>query len=153
MFAIIKTGGKQYKVAKNDVVKVERLDAEAGSTVELDTVLMLGGDDSAPRVGTPYLDSARVQAEVLEQARGPKLLWFKKRRRKNSRRKGGHRQDLTVLRVRDITLDGESLAADTAAAKAPPASSDLKARTNQAVTLASRARARTAKTRNTVGAA
>ena len=153
MFAIIKTGGKQYKVAKNDVVTVERLAAEAGSTVALDSVLMLGGDEAAPRVGAPYLDNARVHAEVLEQTRGPKLLWFKKRRRKNSRRKGGHRQDLTVLRVRDITLDGESVIGEAAATKAPPTNAELKARTNQAVTQASQWRARTAKTRNSVGAA
>ena len=153
MFAVIKTGGKQYKVAKNDVVTVERLAGAAGGSVDLDHVLMVGGDDSGPRVGAPYLDGAVVRAEVVEQTRGPKLLWFKKRRRKNSRRKGGHRQDLTVLRVTDIELDGTSLVADTPETKAPPARADLKARTNAAVTLASKAKARTAKTRDTVGAA
>jgi large subunit ribosomal protein L21 len=103
MYAVIKTGGKQYRVAANDVIQVERLDAEAGSEIALTDVLMVGGD-GAVRIGTPRLASASVTAEVLEQAKGPKLVIFKKRRRKNSRRKTGHRQQLTVLRIKDIAV-------------------------------------------------
>ncbi len=152
MFAVIKTGGKQYKVAKNDIVTVERLNAEAGSSVELDSVLMLGGDGAATTVGSPYVDGAAVNAEVLEQTRGPKIHWFKKRRRKNSRRFGGHKQHQTVLRITDIRKQGESLVADEAEGKAPPTRADLKARTNQAVTEAHRIKAKTVRRRNTVGA-
>lgn len=102
MYAVIKTGGKQYRVAKNDVIKVERLEAEAGNSVELDQVLMLGGEGQEPTIGAPLVAGAKVSATVLEQTRGPKLVVFKKRRRKNSRRRTGHRQDLTVLRITDI---------------------------------------------------
>jgi large subunit ribosomal protein L21 len=102
MYAVIKTGGKQYRVAPNDVIKVEKIGGEAGSTVELDQVLMVGGE--APQVGTPLVAGARVVATVLEQGKGPKVLVFKKRRRKNSRRRNGHRQQLTVLRVTDIAV-------------------------------------------------
>jgi large subunit ribosomal protein L21 len=101
MYAVIKTGGKQYRVAANEVIKVERLEAEEGSLLELDQVLMVGGDGSV-RLGSPLLDGAKVTALVLEQGKGPKLTIFKKRRRKNSRRKTGHRQQLTVLRIKDI---------------------------------------------------
>jgi large subunit ribosomal protein L21 len=100
MFAVIKTGGKQYKVAANDKITVEKLEAEAGSVVTFAEVLMLGGD--APVVGAPTVAGATVTAEVVEQARGPKVIAFKKRRRKNSRRKHGHRQDLTVVRITAI---------------------------------------------------
>ena len=103
MYAVVKTGGKQYRVAADDVIKVERLDAEAGSEVMLDDVLMVGGDGEV-KVGNPRVDGAAVKAEVLEQAKGPKLVIFKKRRRKNSRRKTGHRQQLTVLRIKDIAV-------------------------------------------------
>ncbi|MDF1586318.1 50S ribosomal protein L21 [Geminicoccaceae bacterium 1502E] len=102
MYAVIKTGGKQYRVATNDVIKVERLEAEAGSIVELDQVLMLGGEGQELAIGAPLVAGAKVSATVLEQTRGPKLIVFKKRRRKNSRRRTGHRQDLTVLRITDI---------------------------------------------------
>jgi large subunit ribosomal protein L21 len=105
MYAVIKTGGKQYKVAKNDVVVVERLTADAGSSVTLDQVLMVGGEGKT-EVGAPFVDGASVTAEVIDQARGPKVLVFKKKRRKNHRRKNGHRQDLTVLRVTDILTGG-----------------------------------------------
>ena len=100
MFAVIKTGGKQYKVAANDKITVEKLEVEAGSVVTFDEVLMLGGD--APVVGAPTVAGATVTAEVVEQTRGPKVIAFKKRRRKNSRRKHGHRQDLTVVRITAI---------------------------------------------------
>lgn len=100
MFAVIKTGGKQYKVAANDKVTIEKLEAEAGSVVTFNEVLMLGGD--APVVGAPTVAGATVTAEVVEQTRGPKVIAFKKRRRKNSRRKHGHRQDLTVVKITAI---------------------------------------------------
>ena len=101
MFAVVKTGGKQYKVASGDVIKVEKLDAEAGATVELDQILMVG-DDAAVTVGAPLVTGASVAAEVLDQRKGPKITIFKKKRRKNHRRTRGHRQPLTVLRVTDI---------------------------------------------------
>lgn len=117
MYAVIKTGGKQYKVAKNDVVVVEKLAAEAGATVELDQVLMVGGEGKT-EVGAPFVAGACVAAEVIDQARGPKVTIFKKKRRKNHRRKAGHRQDLTVLRVTDILTGGAK--PKKAAAKAEP---------------------------------
>ena len=114
MYAVIKTGGKQYRVAANDVIQVERLDAEAGSEVQLTDVLMVGGDGNV-QIGSPRLDGAAVTAEVLEQAKGPKLTIFKKRRRKNSRRKTGHRQQLTVLRIKGIAVE-DTAVEDTAVA-------------------------------------
>ncbi|OKH87989.1 50S ribosomal protein L21 [Thalassospira sp. TSL5-1] len=101
MYAIIKTGGKQYKVAANDVIKVEKIAAQAGETVTLDQVLMVAGD-GAPKVGAPLVAGASVVAEVLEQAKGDKVIVFKKKRRHNYRRKNGHRQNLTVLRITGI---------------------------------------------------
>lgn len=101
MFAVIRTGGKQYKVAKNDVVTVEKLAGEPGSTVELAEVLMLAGDGTM-KTGTPTVPGASVSAEVLEQKKGEKVIIFKKKRRHNYRRKNGHRQELTVLRITDI---------------------------------------------------
>ena len=101
MFAVIKTGGKQYKVTNNDVIKVEKLDGEAGSKITLDHVLM-AGDDKGVEVGTPKLDGVKVTAEILEQTRGNKIIVFKKKRRHNYRRTKGHRQELTVLRILDV---------------------------------------------------
>lgn len=101
MFAVIKTGGKQYRVAPNDVISIERLEGEAGATVEFTEVLMVGGSGE-PKIGKPIVSGAKVTAELVEQTRGPKLIAFKKRRRKNSRRKKGHRQDLTKVRITDI---------------------------------------------------
>jgi large subunit ribosomal protein L21 len=102
MFAVIRTGGKQYKVAAGDVIKVEKLPVEAGSSIDLDEVLMVsdGGNNS---VGTPLVAGATVQAEVIAQDRGPKIIVFKKKRRQNYRRKRGHRQDITVLRITGIS--------------------------------------------------
>jgi large subunit ribosomal protein L21 len=97
MFAIIETGGKQYKVSPNDVIKVELLPGVAGDTITFDKVLMVDG-----KVGTPTVAGASVTGTLLEQGRGPKLIIFKKRRRQNSRRKNGHRQDLTVVRITGI---------------------------------------------------
>lgn len=101
MFAVIKTGGKQYRVAKDDVIAVEKLPAEAGASVELGEVLMLS-DGGAVEIGAPLLKGAKVTAEVVEQTRGDKIIVFKKKRRKNYRRKKGHRQDLTVLKITAI---------------------------------------------------
>jgi large subunit ribosomal protein L21 len=98
MFAVIKTGGKQYRVVSGDVIKVEKLEGEAGATIALDQVLMLGDT-----IGTPLVAGATVSAEVIAQDRGPKVIIFKKKRRQNYRRKNGHRQDLTVLRITEIS--------------------------------------------------
>jgi large subunit ribosomal protein L21 len=103
MYAVIKTGGKQYRVAKDDVLTVEKLDGGSSGKLEFTQVLMVGGDSGAPKVGSPLVSGAKVLAEVVEQTRGPKLIAFKKRRRKNSRRKRGHRQDLTKIRITGIT--------------------------------------------------
>ena len=104
MFAVIKTGGKQYRVAANDVVKIEKLDGEAGQAVAFETVLMLGGETIV--VGDPTVAGASVAGEIVEQTRGPKTISFKKRRRQNSKRKKGHRQHLTIVRITDILTDG-----------------------------------------------
>ncbi|MDG2313167.1 MAG: 50S ribosomal protein L21 [Alphaproteobacteria bacterium] len=102
MYAVIKTGGKQYRVENGDIIEVEKLTADAGSTISLSPVLMFN-DDKSSKVGTPVLEGAAVSAEVLEQARGDKIIVFKKKRRKGYRRTIGHRQDLTVLRITDVT--------------------------------------------------
>jgi len=109
MFAIIRTGGKQYKVAPNDVIIVEKLLADEGSSVELSDVLLVG-DEAGTTTGTPLLSDARVTATVLEQKRADKIIVFKKKRRHNYRRKNGHRQYQTVLRITDI-LSGAAPAA------------------------------------------
>jgi large subunit ribosomal protein L21 len=101
MFAVIRTGGKQYKVAKNDVIFVEKLAGDAGASIELADVLMVGGD-AGTTSASAALTGASVQATVLEQKRDDKILVFKKKRRHNYRRKNGHRQYLTVLRITDI---------------------------------------------------
>ncbi|NNU80541.1 50S ribosomal protein L21 [Halovulum dunhuangense] len=105
MFAVLKTGGKQYKVAKNDTFAVEKLAAEPGETVQFNDILMLGGD--AVTVGVPFVADAAVQAEVVDQFKGPKTISYKKRRRKHSsQRKKGHRQQLTMVRVTEILASG-----------------------------------------------
>jgi large subunit ribosomal protein L21 len=105
MFAVFKTGGKQYRVAAEDVIKVGKVQGEPGEIVEFGEVLVVGGDNLS--LGAPTVAGAVVAAEVLEQARGPKIIAFKKRRRKNSRRKIGHRQDFTLLRITEILTDGK----------------------------------------------
>ena len=102
MYAVIKTGGKQYRVAKNDVIKIERLDGEVGAEIVFPEVLMIGGD--SPVVGAPVVAGASVTGTVLEQAKGEKVIIFKKRRRKNYRRRNGHRQFLSVVRIGDIAV-------------------------------------------------
>jgi large subunit ribosomal protein L21 len=104
MFAVIRTGGKQYRVAAEDVIKIETVAGDPGEIVQLGEVLLVGGDNVT--VGAPTVAGASVAAEVLEQGRGPKVIAFKKRRRKNSRRKRGHRQEFTLLRVTEILTDG-----------------------------------------------
>jgi large subunit ribosomal protein L21 len=101
MFAVIKTGGKQYTVAQDDLLKVEKLDAEAGATVTFEEVLMLGNGEETT-VGAPFVAGATVTAEVVDQARNRKIIIFKKRRRQNSRRRNGHRQAYTLIKVTGI---------------------------------------------------
>jgi large subunit ribosomal protein L21 len=101
MFAVIRTGGKQYRVAKDDVIFVEKLAGEPGASVTLGDVLMVG-DGAEAKAGAPIVAGAQVTATVLEQMQGEKVIVFKKRRRHNYRRKNGHRQELTVLRITDI---------------------------------------------------
>ncbi len=118
MFAVMKTGGKQYKVAANDILIVEKLTADVGESVVFQDVLMLGGD--TPSIGAPFIDGAVVTAEVLEQLRGEKVISFKKRRRKHSsQRRRGHRQYLTRVRITDIA--GNGLSAAKAEAEIPAA--------------------------------
>jgi large subunit ribosomal protein L21 len=101
MFAVIRTGGKQYKVAKDDVISVEKLAGEPGAAIELGEVLMIG-EGAEVAAGTPLLEGASVAATVVEQSRAPKIIVFKKKRRHNYRRKKGHRQQQTVLRITEI---------------------------------------------------
>jgi large subunit ribosomal protein L21 len=115
MFAVIKTGGKQYRVAEDQVIRIERIKGELGQIVQLGDVLMLGGDRL--ELGAPTIAGASVAAEVIEQGRGAKVIAFKKRRRKNSRRKRGHRQEFTLLRITEILTEG---ATPTKAARPRP---------------------------------
>jgi large subunit ribosomal protein L21 len=101
MYAVIKTGGKQYRVAADETVVIERIAGDAGATVEFTEVLMIGRDGGAV-IGKPTVAGARVTAEVVEQGRADKVIAFKKRRRKNSRRKRGHRQHQTTVKIREI---------------------------------------------------
>ncbi len=104
MFAVIKTGGKQYRVAEDQMLQIEKVAGEPGQIIQLGDVLMLGGDQ--PQFGTPTISGASVAAEVVSQGRGPKIIAFKKRRRKNSRRKRGHRQEFTLIRITEILTEG-----------------------------------------------
>jgi large subunit ribosomal protein L21 len=119
MFAVIKTGGKQYKVAADDLLRVEKLDAEAGSTVTFDEVLMVGNDTDTT-VGAPTVEGASVVAEVVDQGRNRKVIIFKKRRRQNSRRRNGHRQAFTLVKVTDILTGGAKPAKKAAPKAAAP---------------------------------
>jgi len=103
MFAVIKTGGRQYRVVPNDVLEIGKIEGQVGTIVQLGEVLVVGGD--APVLGTPTVAGATVAAEVLDHKRGPKVIAFKKRRRKNSRRKRGYRDEITVLRITEILTD------------------------------------------------
>ena len=104
MFAVIKTGGRQYRVVPDDVLEIGKIAGDVGTIVQLGEVLMVGGD--TPVLGMPTVAGASVAAEVLDHKRGPKVIAFKKRRRKNSRRKRGHRQDLTTVRITEILAGG-----------------------------------------------
>jgi large subunit ribosomal protein L21 len=104
MFAVFKTGGKQYRVAAEDVLQVDKIKGERGEIVEFGEVLVVGGDSVT--LGAPTVAGATVAAEVVDQGRGPKIIAFKKRRRKNSRRKRGFRQEFTLLRITEILTDG-----------------------------------------------
>jgi large subunit ribosomal protein L21 len=100
MYAVIKTGGKQYKVSAGDLLKVEKLDGAVGDTIELNEVLMVGGEEV--KIGTPLLPNAKVSAQIVEQGKDKKILVFKSKRRKNYRKKYGHRQPLTRLKITNI---------------------------------------------------
>lgn len=128
MFAVVETGGKQYKVAVDDVLAVEKLAGEAGDTVELSNVLLVG-DDTATEIGTPYLSGKAVAAEIVEQTRGDKIIVFKKKRRQNYRRTAGHRQDLTILKILSI---GEAGKAPKKAAKPTAKAAEKKAEPQKA---------------------
>src|SRR5262249_8487569 len=132
MFAVIKTGGKQYRVVAEDILRVDRVDAEPGSVIEFGEVLVVGGE--TPVLGAPMVEGATVAAEVLDHVRGPKVIAFKKRRRKNSRRKRSHRQEFSLVRITEILTDGRkpsseppprprrqtAASAEAGAAAAPP---------------------------------
>ena len=140
MYAVVKTGGKQYRVAKDDTILVEKLEANEGAQVTLDQVMMLGDGDTVT-VGRPTVANASVEAQVLSQTRGPKILIFRRKRRKNHRRLQGHRQDLTLLKITDISTSGKT-ATKAAAAKKPAAK---KAAANKTATKAAAAKKPAAK--------
>jgi len=114
MYALVKTGGKQYRVAKDDTILVERIAADEGAEVILNDIVMLADGDKVT-IGTPKVEGAAVSATVMRQTRGPKIIIFRRKRRKNHRRTQGHRQDLTLLKINDIAEDAKKL---TAAKKA-----------------------------------
>jgi large subunit ribosomal protein L21 len=132
MFAVFKTGGKQYRVAAEDVLTVDKVNGAPGEIIEFGDVLLVGGDGL--KVGAPTISGATVAAEVLAQGRGPKIVAFKKRRRKNSRRKRGHRQEFTLVRITEILTDGKKAnkavrprPAPSPAAEAAPAAAPAEA--------------------------
>ncbi|MFK7792945.1 MAG: 50S ribosomal protein L21 [Devosiaceae bacterium] len=137
MFAVIKTGGKQYKVAADDVIQIEKLGLEADSQVVFDNVLMVGNDADVT-VGAPLVEGASVVGELVENTRGKKIIIFKKRRRQNSRRKNGHRQEYSVVKITDILMGG---AKPKAAKKAAPKKAAKKEETPAPVEAASAAAA------------
>ncbi len=119
MYALVKTGGKQYRVSKDDTILVERLSAEEGEQIILDDIVMLG-DGEKVTIGTPRVDGAGVSATVIRQTRGPKIIIFRRKRRKNHRRTQGHRQDLTLLKINDIAEDAKKLKPSKPVVKAVP---------------------------------
>src|SRR5690348_14374349 len=106
MYAVIQTGGKQYKVSENDVLKIEKIEGEVGSNFKFDSVLAIGSEGGL-RLGSPTIEGAVVSAEILEQKKDDKVIIFKKKRRQNYRRKNGHRQQVTVVRILDVSGKGE----------------------------------------------
>ena len=126
MYALVKTGGKQYRVEKDDTILVERIAAEEGAEVILNDIVMLSDGDKVT-IGTPTVDGAAVCATVVRQTRGPKIIIFRRKRRKNHRRTQGHRQDLTLLKINDIAEDAKKLVpAKPAAKKATPKAASAK---------------------------
>ena len=103
MFAVVKTGGEQYKVARDSIIKVEKIDGLLGSKIKLDQILMVGEDSKVSFIGTPMVKGATITAEITNQYRDDKIIVFKKKRRQNYRRKAGHRQDVTELKILEIT--------------------------------------------------
>jgi large subunit ribosomal protein L21 len=136
MYAVVKTGGKQYRVAKDDTILVERIAAEEGAVVILNDIVMLG-DGEKLTIGTPKVEGAAVSATVMRQTRGPKIIIFRRKRRKNHRRTQGHRQDLTLLKITDIAEDAKKLAPAKQVAKkaaTKPANTAAKSATKKAAT-------------------
>ncbi len=127
-YAVIKTGGKQYRVIADDILEIEKVAGDAGATISFDEVLMIGGE-GAPTVGSPIIEGASVSAEVIEQKRGRKIIVFKKKRRKNYRRKNGHRQELTKVKILEVLGSGQKATKKAAAKKeaAPKAAASEKA--------------------------
>ena len=123
MYALVRTGGKQYRVAKDDTILVERIAADEGAEVILDDIVMLGDGDKVT-IGTPRVEGAAVSATVVSQTRGPKIIIFRRKRRKNHRHTQGHRQDLTLLKINAIAEDGKSLKPKAAPAKKAAAKED-----------------------------
>lgn len=124
MFAVIKTGGKQYTVSPEDIIQIEKLEGEAGDIVTFDSVLLVGGEGETT-VGAPVVEGATVAAEIVDQGRGRKIIIFKKRRRQNSRRRNGHRQHFTSVKITEILTGGKAPA--KAAKKATPAKTEAEA--------------------------
>ena len=144
MYAVVKTGGKQYRVEKEDVVLVEKLNANDGDQVVLDNVLMIG-EGKKVTLGNPMINDAAVMAQVVRQTRGPKITMIYKRRRKNSRRKQGHKQDLTLLKIIDI--------AETGGTKLTPKKADAKSTDTKAKTVATKPKVTNSKVETKVKAA
>ena len=119
MYALVKTGGKQYRVSKDDTILVERLSAEEGEQIILSDIVMLA-DGEKVTIGTPRVDGAGVSATVIRQTRGPKIIIFRRKRRKNHRRTQGHRQNLTLLKINDIAEDAKNLKPAKSVVKAVP---------------------------------
>ena len=136
MYALVKTGGKQYRVAKDDKILVERITADEGAEIILDDIIMLGDGDKVT-VGTPRVDGAAVSAKVVRQTRGPKIIIFRRKRRKNHRRTQGHRQDLTLLQITGIAENGASLKPKAAPAKKAAPRAEAKATPKAAAKAAS----------------
>lgn len=121
MYAVVATGGKQYRVSPGDRIEVEKLAGEVGQTITLDHVMMVDGGQGAVDIGTPTLDDAWVEAQIVDQKRGRKIIVFKHKRRKGYRRKQGHRQSLTALKITGIHTDGMPQASQAEAAASPEA--------------------------------
>jgi large subunit ribosomal protein L21 len=145
MFAVIKTGGKQYTVAEDQIIQIEKIKGELGQIIQLSEVLMLGG--ATPQLGAPVVAGASVAAEVIEQGRGPKVIAFKKRRRKNSRRKRGHRQEFTRLRITEILTDGRAPSKAAQPKRAAKPKAEPGAEAEQEAGKSKRAKSKTTKAR------